>query len=439
MKFTPSLAKGVVSSASRIMLNPHLNRYAGERAGKFLLKASAVLGVAELTYDIYQTTKKHATYTVTIPLNGNSALISVILAAVDDYPKNDSDDQHIGLTTNIDYDTVRRIPSPNASMKFISGGHKYTVRWESKGLKLDAMSRFNHLADDNSPGSSAMFLNEDRLIVTCYSRAAREHLVDSLQQFIDEGRNGGHRRTASIYTRNMRYNEFVEHARLRKRELSTVILKEGQLERIIKHIDDFFELEDKYAEIGIPYKTGIMLYGPPGTGKTNLINALAHHYQRNAYIISLGGIKTGEELLELFSLVPKHSFLLLEDIDVAANVEDGSESMNGDGGLRAADLLNVLDGVASPHGLITIMTTNHREKIMPSLLRPGRVDLQEEITYLDSEQLQRIMNRFTGGDFPNLPQVTSELKLSPAAVVGVIRDNLKTPENTHSEVMKLFM
>ena len=38
-------------------------------------------------------------------------------------------------------------------------------------------------------------------------------------------------------------------------------------------------------------------------------------------------------------------------------------------------LLNALDGVRSQEGRILMMTTNHREKRDPALLRPGRADV----------------------------------------------------------------
>jgi mitochondrial chaperone BCS1 len=38
-------------------------------------------------------------------------------------------------------------------------------------------------------------------------------------------------------------------------------------------------------------------------------------------------------------------------------------------------LLNALDGVRSQEGRIVFMTTNHKEKLDPALLRPGRADV----------------------------------------------------------------
>ena len=46
------------------------------------------------------------------------------------------------------------------------------------------------------------------------------------------------------------------------------------------------------------------------------------------------------------------------------------------GGGFPALLMNALDGVTSPVGVVIIMTTNHRERLDPALIRPGRVNME---------------------------------------------------------------
>jgi len=43
--------------------------------------------------------------------------------------------------------------------------------------------------------------------------------------------------------------------------------------------------------------------------------------------------------------------------------------------LTFSGFLNALDGIRSKDGTITIMTTNHKEKLDPALIRPGRCDV----------------------------------------------------------------
>lgn len=53
-------------------------------------------------------------------------------------------------------------------------------------------------------------------------------------------------------------------------------------------------------------------------------------------------------------------------------------------------LLNAIDGVASHEGRILIMTTNHRERLDPALIRPGRVDMQIEFGFAGRNTLGEI-------------------------------------------------
>ena len=50
--------------------------------------------------------------------------------------------------------------------------------------------------------------------------------------------------------------------------------------------------------------------------------------------------------------------------------------------LDLAGLLNVLDGVVDSPNRIVIMTTNHPEKLDPALIRPGRINKQILMGYL---------------------------------------------------------
>ena len=46
------------------------------------------------------------------------------------------------------------------------------------------------------------------------------------------------------------------------------------------------------------------------------------------------------------------------------------------------------------------MTTNHREKLDPALLRPGRCDVQVQLKNASFKQIKEMYQRF----FPNAPE-----------------------------------
>ncbi|GAB9477134.1 Arrestin domain-containing protein a, partial [Globisporangium polare] len=200
--------------------------------------------------------------------------------------------------------------------------------------------------------------------------------------------------------------------------------------QVLQLLDNFTNKAGKFAIKGFPYKLGLLLHGPPGTGKTSLIKAVAQHTKRHIVTISLGKIKTNQELLDaLFDMkfavqgldTPvemgfEDVVFVMEDIDCASSVVNARASdKKSDAGsgknkrmlasqkkasekddlddmmmesvigpamkpkeksdkLNLSGLLNVLDGVIDCPGRIVIMTTNHPEKLDPALVRPGRVN-----------------------------------------------------------------
>ena len=62
--------------------------------------------------------------------------------------------------------------------------------------------------------------------------------------------------------------------------------------------------------------------------------------------------------------------------------------------LTFSGLLNALDGVGSATGQIFILTTNHRERLDPALIRDGRVDLHVEFGAAQPEQMRQLFMQF---------------------------------------------
>jgi chaperone BCS1 len=116
-----------------------------------------------------------------------------------------------------------------------------------------------------------------------------------------------------------------------------------------------------------------LLYGPPGTGKTSFTQAIAGAKNFNLCYVNLSKEDLNDESFNrMLQDAPTKSILLLEDIDVFKKRE-GGELYSRD--LSFSGFLNALDGVRSQEGQILFMTTNHREKLDPALLRPGRTDV----------------------------------------------------------------
>jgi len=90
--------------------------------------------------------------------------------------------------------------------------------------------------------------------------------------------------------------------------------------------------------------------------------------------LNLSSIDSDDHFAFRMGDAPDRSLILLEDVDAAFVQRDSVQSKKS-GGLTFSGFLNALDGVRSKDGTIVIMTTNHRERLDPALIRPGRCDL----------------------------------------------------------------
>lgn len=62
--------------------------------------------------------------------------------------------------------------------------------------------------------------------------------------------------------------------------------------------------------------------------------------------------------------------------------------------LTLSGLLNALDGPSATTGRLLFMTTNHRNKLDPALIRSGRIDYEIEFKPVTSVQVERLFQRF---------------------------------------------
>lgn len=209
---------------------------------------------------------------------------------------------------------------------------------------------------------------------------------------------------------------------LPERPLSSVILRKGQSERIRQDLQGFLDAEGDYVARGIPWHRGYLLHGEPGTGKTSIVKAVAADLGLDLWYAPLGDLNKDTSLLNLISEVKPRSILLLEDVDVFHAAREREDSS---GKASMAALLNALDGVATPHGMISFLTTNELGVIDPALLRPGRIDLIEEITLPDEDQVRRLFESFYGVPFEGtLPDKLA----TTAAYMEMFKRNMHNPE-----------
>ncbi|KAL0360647.1 UNVERIFIED_CONTAM: protein HYPER-SENSITIVITY-RELATED 4 [Sesamum radiatum] len=193
---------------------------------------------------------------------------------------------------------------------------------------------------------------------------------------------------------------------------------------LIEDLDRFVRGKDYYRRVGKAWKRGYLFYGPPGTGKSSLVAAMANYLKFDVYDLDLREVQCNSDLRRLLIGSANRSILVIEDIDCNVGVQnrDNDHATTEDDKITLSGLLNFIDGLWSSCGdeRIIVFTTNHKNRLDRALLRPGRMDVQIEMSYC----------RFSG--FKIL--ATNYLKIEEHSLFTVIQELLTKVEATPAEV-----
>lgn len=266
-----------------------------------------------------------------------------------------------------------------------------------------------------------------RIVFRCSGVAARDAVLEFLAMVSEDRRAV---RSAPRMWLATRWGDWRRVHDVAPRPLSTVVLADGLLERLVDDIATFQGQEHDYGEAGLPWHRGYLLHGPPGTGKTSAARAIAQHFGLDVYYLPLSSIEGDTQLFALLLGVKPRSLLLIEDVDVVhgARSRDDAETT----GVTTSGLLNALDGFTTPHGLLTVMTTNDLDVLDAALIRPGRADVIAEFGLLDDDQALRIA-RLLGSDGP-LPKLKGAT-LAPAELLEAAKPHLGDPGRAHAALV----
>jgi hypothetical protein len=147
-----------------------------------------------------------------------------------------------------------------------------------------------------------------------------------------------------------------------------LVLKGTLKEEISEDVGRFLRSREQYERYGVPWKRGILFIGPPGNGKTHCVKAIINTSRLPClYVKSFKSEHSTDQdnIRSVFYRARRTTpcVLVLEDLDSLIDEEN------------RAFFLNELDGFASNAGIVTLATTNHPERLDPSIVdRPSRFD-----------------------------------------------------------------
>lgn len=175
-----------------------------------------------------------------------------------------------------------------------------------------------------------------------------------------------------------------------------------------KYIDRIFDrlVNDKkwYEESGRDYKETFLLYGAPGTAKTTAYMHFGAKYELNIFQA------TPESFVRYFESITtralnddrKPLMVLIEDIDACYELltpeykaimrSNAGGYLETEEGFTYSRFINALNGAEKLHNMIVCMSTNFKERLIPSIYRSGRVDHQLDMKPLTSVEIAARVN-----------------------------------------------
>lgn len=229
------------------------------------------------------------------------------------------------------------------------------------------------------------------------------------------------------------------------RSFDSIFLEKDIKEDLIDDINNFLTKEKWYKDHGIPYRRSYLFSGPPGTGKTSMVEAMAHLTHRKIKILRLTDIISDSHLAALVLSIEPETILLIEDIDASSNIvrsrnhklqthnvgettfgelahliDSRRKEEKGIPPLTLSGMLNALDGVSVPDGIIFVLTTNHVEHLDRAVIRPGRIDRRLELENCSMDRIRKMYEFYHNRSLPNEDEKYFESHtFSPAEIMGI--------------------
>lgn len=208
-------------------------------------------------------------------------------------------------------------------------------------------------------------------------------------------------------------------------------------------------------QLGCKHVKGILLYGPPGTGKTlmarqigKMLNAREPKIINGPQILDKYVGESEANIRRLFAdaeeeekkLGPNSGLhiLIFDEIDAICKARGSVAGNTGVHDTVVNQLLAKIDGVEQLNNILVIGMTNRHDMIDEALLRPGRLEVQMEISLPDETGRYQILNIHTARmrenkkmseDVDNKELASLTKNFSGAEIEGLVRAAQSTAMN----------
>lgn len=305
-----------------------------------------------------------------------------------------------------------RTPTTNKDFYELSTDISYFISLKNKNyIKIETYQN----------KSERSYYPEHRLKIQFFGKERYKNRADFLRNAL--------RITDDKHIRVQYLNEYEISCDVIPHSFDNIVLDEKVKQNIVNGLVNWNKSKNWYDEHQLVHKIGVFLYGSPGTGKSTVAKAISSMFG-NAPILTIDPNNIMNSVNGILKMRKKYDgtiVVLIEDFDMyfksreeIENVEIGLDQKKQKDFNQNA-IFQLLDGVYSTDDTIYVATTNYKDRIDSALIRYGRFDIQEELTYFNKDDATKCI-KLLGYNENVLDFMNFEYPIQPAYLQSKIME-----------------